>query len=95
MHKTHFFIFFIGPAQTNRKDLTRQGRVAADAGSFTRFVSGLRTEADEKLGGKRWHRNPARQHYIIANARGGFYDPHRHQKNKRKSKPFSLSGTGL
>ena len=31
--------------------------------------------------------DPARQHYIIANARKGFFDPHHHRKGKGKSKP--------
>ena len=31
--------------------------------------------------------DPARQHYIIANARKGFFDPHHQQKGKGKNKP--------
>ena len=31
--------------------------------------------------------DPARQHYVIVNARKGFFDPHRLQQGKGKGKP--------
>ena len=59
--------FFFRTAQTNRVNPTRRGRVSADAGSSTRFVSGRRREADERHGRKRRHGRvaPAKQHHSI------------------------------